>query len=350
MLPSTLRRRLICLALITGLCALPFSRAETNPVPQMIPGPGPITEAPYAPRALMPGGIVIPVFPPGSPYLNPDRVHEAEIYEMSTQVPGRIQRLKNVHNPSIEVHPVENNNNTGAAIILIPGGGHHHLGIAAAGTDMVSAFYNYGITTFILRYRLRDDGYVAEVDAVNDVLQAIRYIRANADRWGIDPLRIGVFGSSAGGEVATGSALNYPAWDTANNSADDPLAGISSRPDFVGLLYTGPSDITRDPAKTIPPDVPPSFIACPSYGEDRHTRWSMDYYLAMLEQNVPNIEMHLYASGRHGGGLKDRQGTPIGTWQHRFIDWFRDLGFLAPSGTPTKAAADTTAALSPSQP
>jgi endo-1,4-beta-xylanase len=140
MFPSTLRRRLIHLALITGLGTLPFSRAETHPVPQMIPVPGPVTAAPYVPRALMPGGIVIPIFPPGSSHLNPDRVNEAEIYEMSTQVPGRIQRLKNVHNPSIEVHPVEKNTNTGAAIILIPGGGHHHLGIAAAGTDMVSAF------------------------------------------------------------------------------------------------------------------------------------------------------------------------------------------------------------------
>lgn len=350
MLHPTLSRRLIRIMLIAGFCALPFTRAETTPAPQMIPGAGPVTDAPYAPRALMPGGIVVPVFPPDSPYLNADRVHEAEIYEMSGGVPGRIQRLKNVHNPSIEVHPVEKNNNTGAAIILIPGGGHHHLGIAAAGTDMVSAFYNYGITTFILRYRLRDDGYVAEVDAVNDALQAIRYIRAHADQWGIDPHKIGVFGSSAGGEVASGAALNFPAWDAANHSANDPLAGISSRPDFVGLLYTGPSDLTRDPTKVIPPDVPPSFLACPSYGEDRHARWSMDYYLAMLNQNVPNIEMHLYASGRHGGGLKDRQGTPIGTWQFRFIDWFRDLGFLAPAGTPTKAAADTAAALSPSQP
>lgn len=350
MLPSISRRWLIRFVLITGLGALPFARAENSPDPQMIPGPGPVTDAAYAPQALMPGGIVIPLFPPDSPHLNSERVHEAEIYEISSQVPGRVQRLKNVHNPSIEMHPVEKNNTTGAAIILLPGGGHHHLGIAAAGTDMVSAFYHYGITTFILRYRLRDDGYVAEVDAVNDALQAIRYIRAHADEWGIDPLKIGVFGSSAGGEVATGSALNYPAWDAANNSADDPLAGISSRPDFVGLLYTGPSDLTRDPAKAIPPDVPPAFIACPSYGEDRHTRWSMDYYLAMLKQNVPNIEMHLYARGRHGGGLKDRQGTPMGTWQFRFIDWFRDLGFLAPAGTPTKAAADTATALSPLQP
>ena len=236
--------------------------AAPTPTPQMIPGPAVATDEPYQPQALLPGGIVVPVFPPDSSFLNASRVREAEIYEMHGQVPGRIQRLKNVHVPSIEVHPVERNLSTGAAIILMPGGGHHHLGIAAAGTDMVPYFYNYGITTIILRYRLRDDGYSAEVDAVNDALQAIRLVRSRADEWGIDPLKIGVFGSSAGGEVATGTALNYPAFDAENNSTDDPLAGISSRPDFVGLLYTGPSDITRDPTKPIPADVPPAFIAC----------------------------------------------------------------------------------------
>lgn len=69
----------------------------------------------------------------------------------------------------------------------------------------------------------------------------------------------------------------------------------------------------------------------------------------MLERDVPNIEMHLYAIGSHGGGLKDRRGTSMGTWQDRYIDWFRDLGFLDPPDTPTKAAADTAAALSQPQ-
>ena len=173
--------------------------AAPTPTPQMIPGPAVATDEPYQPQALLPGGIVMPVFPPDSSFLNASRVREDEIYEMHGQVPGRIQRLKNVHVPSIEVHPVERNLSTGAAIILMSGGGHNHLGIAAAGTDMVPYFYNYGITTIILRYRLRDDGYSAEVDAVNDALQAIRLVRSRADEWGIDPLKIGVFGSSAGG-------------------------------------------------------------------------------------------------------------------------------------------------------
>ena len=320
--------------------------AAPTPTPQMIPGPAVATDEPYQPQALLPGGIVMPVFPPDSSFLNASRVREAEIYEMHGQVPGRIQRLKNVHVPSIEVHPVERNLSTGAAIILMSGGGHNHLGIAAAGTDMVPYFYNYGITTIILRYRLRDDGYSAEVDAVNDALQAIRLVRSRADEWGIDPLKIGVFGSSAGGEVATGTALNYPAFDAENNSTDDPLAGISSRPDFVGLLYTGPSILTANPKAPIPIDVPPAFIASASYGGKRHTIWSTDYCMAMLRLEVPNIELHLYGNGGHGGGITDRGGIPFGTWLDRFIDWFRDLGFLQKPGIPTKAAQDTAAQLS----
>jgi endo-1,4-beta-xylanase len=77
----------------------------------------------------------------------------------------------------------------------------------------------------------------------------------------------------------------------------------------------------------------------------------MDYYSAMLTEGVPNIEMHIYGNGRHpgdplpdgsrmSGGLTDRNGIPFGTWQARFIDWFRDLGFLQKPGVETKAGKD----------
>ena len=60
----------------------------------------------------------------------------------------------------------------------------------------------------------------------------------------------------------------------------------------------------------------------------------------MLKARIPNLEMHIYGNGVHGNGLKDRDGTPFGTWQYRFIDWFRDLGFLGKPGVETKAAKD----------
>src|SRR3989442_14755128 len=82
--------------------------------------------------------------------------------------------------------------------------------------------------------------------------------------------------------------------------------------------------------------------------------WAIEYFNAMLAISVPNIEMHLYGNGRHPGdplpdgsrmtgGLTDRNDTPYGTWQYRFIDWFRELGFLQKPGVETKAAKDITA-------
>ena len=78
---------------------------------------------------------------------------------MSQSVPGRINSIVNIHNPSIEVHTVDRGLNTGAAVILVPGGGHNTLNVGSEGADFVPFFYNYGVNTIILRSRLRRDGY-----------------------------------------------------------------------------------------------------------------------------------------------------------------------------------------------
>jgi endo-1,4-beta-xylanase len=86
-------------------------------------------------------------------------------------------------------------------------------------------------------------------------------------------------------------------------------------------------------------------------GDAGHAIWAVDYLAAMLKVGIPNVELHVYGNGRHPGdplpdgsrmtgGLTDRNGIPFGTWQHRFIDWFRDLGFLQKPGVETKAARD----------
>ena len=104
-------------------------------------------------------GIVIPLFPPDSPYLKADKINIPEKYSMSTAVPGRISNIVNIHNPSIEVHLVEGGLNTGAAVILIAGGGHNFLNVGSESADFVPFFYNFGVNTIILRSRLRSDGY-----------------------------------------------------------------------------------------------------------------------------------------------------------------------------------------------
>lgn len=346
-----------CVLLVFFLLIAACASAQTValsplPAPQRIPAAGPATEAPYAPRAIVPGGVVVPLYPAGSPLLKADRVREAEKYTMSQTVPGRINNIVNVHNPSIEFHPVDRGINTGAAVILAAGGGHRTLVVGSESADFVPYFYNHGINTVILRYRLRADGYVAETDAVNDALQAIRMVRAHATEWNLDPNKIGIMGFSAGAELAAPAAVLFEEFDRKNSAAGDPLAGVTSRPDFVGIIYPGPSPFARGrTAPAIPRNAPPAWITCGGAGDRIHALWAVEYYMAMLTVGVPNVEMMLYGNGRHpgdplpdgsrmSGGLTDRGGIPFGAWPLRFLEWFRDLGFLGKPGVETKAAKD----------
>ena len=328
------------------------------PAPLAVPMPGPATDAPYAPTSILPGGVVVTLYPPGSPYLKMDHIREPEQYNMSQASPGRVSSIVNIHNPSIEVHTVDRGINTGAAVILAAGGGHNTLNVGSEAADFVPFFYNYGVSTVILRNRLRRDGYNPQTDEVYDALQAIRLVRAYAKEWNIDPHKIGILGFSAGAELAAPAAVLFDDFDKKNSGAGDALAGIPSRPDFVGLVYPGPSPFARNRTPPpIPRNVPPSFIVCAGSDDQVHAVWADEYFAAMLAVRAPNLEMHIYAQGRHpgdampdgsrmSGGLTDRNDTPYGTWQYRFVDWFRDLGFLQKPGVETKAAKDIAAYMS----
>ena len=344
--------RILFLPVLAAAVCAAQNTLPALPAPQGVPAPGPSTDTPYAPLPILPGGVVITLYPPGSPFLNMEKVRQAEQYNMSQAVPGRINSIVNIHNPSIEVHTVDRGLNTGAAVILVPGGGHNTLNVGSEGADFVPFFYNYGVNTIILRSRLRRDGYNPRTDEVYDAQQAIRLVRAHAKDFNIDPNKIGIMGFSAGAELASAAAVLYDDFDKKNSDAGDSLAGISSRPDFVGVIYPGPTPFARNRvAPPIPRNVPPSFIASAGSDDQIHAIWADEYFSAMLALRVPNLEMHIYANGRHPGdplrdgshmtgGLTARNGIPFGTWQFRFIDWFRDLGFLEPPGVETKAAKD----------
>lgn len=352
-------RTLAALPALAANLGLLFAQAARAPLPAPLGVPKPGPAAPeggaYAPQPIRPGGVVVPLYPPDSPHLKSDRVREAEVYNMSAAVPGRISSIVNIHNPSIEVHTVERGINTGATIILAAGGGHNTLNVGGEAADFVLFFYNYGVNTVILRNRLRKDGYNPQADAVRDALQSIRVVRAYAREWNLDPNKIGIMGFSAGAELASAAAVGFEEFDKKsqeNSSGGGAFAGVSSRPDFVGTIYPGPSPFARNRTPPpIPRRVPPAFLATPGSGDRVHAIWAMEYFSAMLDLGVPNIEMHVYGNGRHpgdplsdgsrmSGGLTDRNGMPLGTWQHRFIDWFRDLGFLAKPGVETKATRD----------
>ena len=345
---------LLILASVLAITAVAQPAGSNLPTPLNVPKPGPTNDSPYAPQPILQGAVVMALYPPGSPFLNMERVREAEQYNLSRSVPGRINSIVNIHNPSIEVHTVDGGLNTGAAVILAAGGGHNTLNVGTESADFVPFFYNYGVNTIILRNRLRKDGYKPATDAVNDALQAIRLVRAHAKDWNIDPNRIGIMGFSAGAELSAPAALFFEEFDKKNNESGDPLAGVSSRPDFVGIIYPGPTPFARGGSPAIPPNTPPAFIACAGSGDKVHAIWATEYLMAMLQAGIPNVEVHIYGNGRHPGdplsdgsrmtgGLSDRTGMPFGTWHHRFIDWFRDLGFLQKPGVETKAAKDITA-------
>jgi acetyl esterase/lipase len=325
------------------------------PAPMDIPAPGARSDGPYAPQAILPGGVVIPLYPAGSAYLNGSKVQEPEKYLMGA--PGEIAAIVHIHNPSIEFHPGNGALNMGSAIILAAGGGHRTLNVGGEASDVAHYFYNYGISTVILRNRLRSDGYEPKVDGVNDALQAIKLVRAYAKEWKLDPHRIGIMGFSAGAELAAAATIYWPRFDTQNDVPGNPLAKISSRPDFAGIIYPGPSPFVNGGTPSIPRDAPPAFITSAGWGDWIHAEWATEFFTALLNDGVPNVEMHIYARGHHPGdkvgpgeppstgGVTDRGFIAYGSWPDRFIDWFRDLGFLGNRGEETQAAKDVAANL-----
>ncbi len=297
------------------------------------------SDGPFVPSPTLPGGIVLSLYPADSAMLNQDRVYEAERYNTTGQSSKLLNTL-NIHNPTIEVHLAEDRQTCGAAVIVAPGGGHKILWVGPEGYDLVPFFGKQGVSTIVLRNRLRVDGYEPTTDAVNDAFQAIRIVRAHAKEWDLDANKIGMVGFSAGAELAAPAALFFDKFAAEHNGSDDPLAGVSARPDFVGLVYPGPTPFTREPETAIPTNVPPSFIVCAGADDRVHAIWADDYYRAMLMSSVPNVEMHIYGHGGHGGSIGTRNGIPFGTWPQRYNEWFADLGFLDQPGVETEAAKD----------
>jgi hypothetical protein len=343
----------LALGLLTPVLAA-ASVLPPPPAPLGVPTPGPQTESPYAPRAILPGGVVIPLYPSDSPYLKTDKIREAEVYQLWGA--GLVGAVTNIHNPSLEFHAGNSQLNTGAAVILAGGGGHRTLNVGEA-SPLVQFLAHQGVSSIILRNRLRSDGYEPKTDGVNDALQAIKLVRAYAKEWKLDPAKIGIMGFSAGAELAVNAGLRWEEFDRENDRPDNPLGLVSSRPDFIGSIYPGPSLFTNAGTPAIPRAAPPVFIACAGQGDRGHALWAIEYYDALLRDGVPNIEMHLYARGRHPGdktgpneppatgSISNMGGIPFGTWSTRFLDWFRDLGFLDKPGMVTQAARDVAASL-----
>jgi acetyl esterase/lipase len=162
--------------------------------------------------------------------------------------------------------------------------------------------------------------YTVEGEALQDTQRAIRIVRSRAKEWGVDPARVGILGFSAGGALAALADIRF---DRGKPDAADPVDRQSCRPDFAGLVYPGwaPMDITA------PKDAAPAFLTSAGSDDQSHARQSVEFYDSLFRTGIP-AELHIYAHGGHGGGIRSRNGIPFGTWHIRFQEWLADLGVL----------------------
>jgi len=216
----------------------------------------------------------------------------------------------------------------GAAVIVAPGGGNIMLMYGGEGADVAEVFNDWGVTAFVLTYRLapRYDQEARTLDAE----RALRLVRAHAAAWHLDPARIGFIGFSAGGSL--GRSL-LGASDTGVPQSPDPVERMSSRPDYAALIY-GAGRAT--PGESLA-DYPPTFLL--SAAADQAPSLANAQLFADLTQAGAVAELHVYQRGRHGFGTG--QGSPeFGDWMPRLEHFLRVAGFLpAPAAIESRAPA-----------
>ena len=227
--------------------------------------------------------------------------------------------VRNVHNPSLTIYRPGRQN--GAAVIVIPGGAHKLIVWTSEGANVGPALNRYGLTVFVLKYRLaREEGSSYSIDdAAADVRRSIRWVRAHARDYGVDPKRVGIMGFSAGGELVSLVADNRP---TKQPTPIDAIDRLSARPDFQVLVFPGPLGVPADDIA----HAPPAFIVAGSLDECC-AKPAVTLYEQLRTGGRP-AELHMYAGAGHAFNLDESNRISIIHWPDRLADWLADEGFL----------------------
>jgi len=251
-------------------------------------------------------------------------------------------RVRNVSEAEMYVYLPEKNN-SGAAVVICPGGGYWIEAMDHEGFDMAEWLKSKGVAGIVLKYRLPYGHH--EVPA-SDLKRAIRIVRSNSKEWGIDPEKVGIAGSSAGGHLASTVGTHF---DIGIKDSSDPIDKISCRPDFMLLLYPV---VTFNEAfghmgsrknligegndwkmveeysneLHVTPETPPTFLVLADDDKAVPPRNSVEFYLALKKNNVP-AEMHIFQEGGHGFGMT-KKNLPVDEWPDLFYNWLKAMKFV----------------------
>lgn len=276
-----------------------------------------------------PGHVTLPLWPgaaPGAPTNLPP-----EVDTTTAQLPliaGRpLIRLGNIATPTLTLYAPKANY-TGAAIVVFPGGGYQILAIDLEGTEVCDWLNSIGVTCVLVKYRVPNTGpYPKSSAALQDAQRALGIVREHAAEWKIDPKRIGVLGFSAGAHLSAALSTHY---DQRLYDPVDAADKLSCRPDFAVIVYPGYlaiADQGMAPNPEIHPtaDTPTSFIV-QAEDDPVHVENAIVYFTALKNAKVP-AELHIYAQGGHGYGLR-RTDLPVTTWPQSVETWLRTIHVL----------------------
>lgn len=247
-----------------------------------------------------------------------------------------------VTDPELEIYLPEEDKATGAAVIVCPGGSYKVLTYQGEGVMTAREFAKNGIAAFVLKYRLPDDATMKDktTGPLQDAQQAIKVVRENAGKWGIDINRIGIVGFSAGGHLASTVATHFK--KSYINNPDN----ISLRPDFLILIYPVISmqdNLTHLDSRTnllgpnpskelidqysgemqVTKNTPPTYITHSADDKLVDVDNSI-YFFEALRHNDVSVEMHIYPEGGHGFVLRQKTEE----WMSPLFKWMRNLKLI----------------------
>jgi acetyl esterase/lipase len=237
-----------------------------------------------------------------------------------------ITRVVNVTRPTMTVHRAEKSN--GSAVVILPGGGFGKVVPDLEGTEAAEWLNRHGVTAFVLSYRTTDDKQTPGwVKPLADAQRALALVRSQADRWGIQPNRLGLVGFSAGGQVAARLLCDG---DQKSYARQDDADAVSHRPDFAILIYPwNMYDAAADKLVAgvqVPKSCPPTYIV--HTDDDRSSSLGAVLFYAELKKHGIPAELHVYGNGGHGYGLRPVKGSQISTWPDHAAHWLGTRGFL----------------------